>query len=432
MLRNPRRVWALAWLLSTLVGATALAQPGSPSPDDATATTWTLEEALARARRESPALRRAAALLQAARADLVEARTYPHNPEIGIEGAERSAAGESSTDRGLELGQEIEIRGQRGKRIRAAESALEAAENRYSRRTREVLAAVERAFASTLRNRELRDVARQDVELTRSLLSFEERRLETGAGTQIALNLARAAAGRAVRRLQAATAAWKTSRATLAETIGYDPAQPIRVSGELPSDPGSVPALEDLTRMALERRADLAAARQEVERARRRIELERSQASPDLGLGVFSAREEGSDIVGVRVSIGLPLFDRNQGGIANAEAARGRVEAESRSAELAASREVTTAYERYRAAAESVTALQDLVIDNLEESLGLLRQAVEAGELSATEVLLSRRELVEGRREQIEAAGELWTARIDLELAVGGPILPTVQEETNP
>jgi outer membrane protein TolC len=30
-------------------------------------------------------------------------------------------------------------------------------------------------------------------------------------------------------------------------------------------------------------------------------------------------------------------------------------------------------------------------------------------------------ELVEGEREQIEAAGELWRARIELELAVGGP-----------
>jgi outer membrane protein TolC len=44
---------------------------------------------------------------------------------------------------------------------------------------------------------------------------------------------------------------------------------------------------------------------------------------------------------------------------------------------------------------------------------------VEAGELSATDVLLLRRDLVEGRREQIEAAGELWLARTDLELAVG-------------
>lgn len=58
----------------------------------------------------------------------------------------------------------------------------------------------------------------------------------------------------------------------------------------------------------------------------------------------------------------------------------------------------------------------------LEESLELLRRAVEAGELSATDVLLLRRELVEGRREQIEAAGELWFAQNDLELAVGADL----------
>lgn len=70
------------------------------------------------------------------------------------------------------------------------------------------------------------------------------------------------------------------------------------------------------------------------------------------------------------------------------------------------------------------------MVGTLEESLGLLRRAVDAGELSATDVLVLRRELVEGRREQIDAAGELWLARTELELAVEGPLHPEAGEET--
>jgi cobalt-zinc-cadmium efflux system outer membrane protein len=82
-------------------------------------------------------------------------------------------------------------------------------------------------------------------------------------------------------------------------------------------------------------------------------------------------------------------------------------------------REVATAHARYRAATEALEALDGLVVETLEESLDLLRRALDAGELSGTDVLLLRRELVEGRRERIEAADELWLARIELELATG-------------
>jgi cobalt-zinc-cadmium efflux system outer membrane protein len=336
---------------------------------------------------------------------------------------------ESSTDRGVALSQELEIGGQRGKRTEAARAGLAAAEARYARRRREVLAAVERAFAETVRSRELLDVARVDVELTRSLLSFEERRLEAGAGTQIEVNLGRAAAGRAVRRLQEATAGWWEARARLAEATGLDPAAPPSTAGGLPRSAADLPSLEELTRRALGERADLAALRRDREQAERRVVLERSLALPNLTLGAFVSREEGDEVTGLRAGIALPLFDRNQGGIAEAKAAVSRVAAAVAAAELTAGREVAAAYGHYQAAAEALAALEGLVVGTLAESLDLLRRAVEEGELSATDVLLLRRELVEGQREQIETAGELWLARNDLELAVGIDLPDAAREE---
>jgi cobalt-zinc-cadmium efflux system outer membrane protein len=390
----------------------------------------TLETALAEAEAGSPELRAAAAGVEEARGRLVGARTYPYNPAVGAEAADRSGPEGSTTDRGIGLFQEVEIAGQRGKRIAAARADLAAVEARYARRRREVLAAVELAFAATVRARELQAVARADLDLTRNLLAFEERRLAAGAGTQIEVNLARAATGRAVRSLQEATAAWQEARSRLAEAAGLDPSMPPTAVGGLPVAPANLPSLDELTRRALEHRSDLVAFRRERDRAEGQVTLERSLAVPNLGLGFFTSREEGDDILGLGAGIAIPIFNRNQGGIAEARGAVNRTGAELASAELVARREVAAAYSHYQAAAEALTALQGLVVETLEENLDLLRRAVEAGELSATDVLLLRRELVEGQREQIEAAGEVWLARTDLELAVEGDLPEVAREET--
>lgn len=418
-------MFRLIWIAAALIVAAA-SQPLSAQP---AARELTLAEALGEAAARHPELRAAAAAVEEARGRLLSARTYAHNPTLEAEGAERDGLAGSSTDRGIALSQRIEIAGQRGKRAAAAEAAVTAAEARRARRRFELLAGVERAFAVAVRARELLSVARADVELTENLLAFERRRLEAGAGTRIAVNLARAAAGRAVRRLQEATAGWREARSRLAEAAGLDPSTPPVPAGELPASGVHLPPLEDLVRRALESRSDLAALRGERERSLRRIRLERSLAIPDLEVGAFAAREEGDDLAGLRVAVAIPLFDRNQRAIAESEAASDRATAGVAAAELAVAREVTVADARYRAAAGALAALEGLVVETLDESLDLLRRAVEEGKLSATDVLLLRRELVEGQREQIEAAGELWLAETDLELAVEGELAAAAAEE---
>lgn len=404
-----------------------------PARDDTPArvadSAWTLDEVLALARRESPRLREAAARLEAARAGVVEARTYPYNPEIALEGAERTGQAGTSTDRGVGLQQEIAIGGQRGKRVRAAEAELAAAESSFRRSEQELANRVELAFAQGLAEERRVEIDRSELALVENLLSFEKRRLEAGAGTRLDLNLARAAAGRVRRRLQEDLAARAAARAAIAEAAGADPAAP---PAPVPSASGPVPGLpplDDLVERALALRPDLAASRDAVEAARRHAELQRSLALPNLRAGVFSRREEGDNVTGAAIGIAIPLFDRNQGGIARAEAEVSRSSAALATAALAARRSVADAYSRYTAAAEAVAALDLLVVGTLEESLELLARALEAGKVSAGDVLVLRRELVEAQREHVQAELDLATARSDLWLAVGGPqLLPRTHD----
>jgi len=73
----------------------------------------TLREALEDAFAHSPVLRARQAELEEVESDPLVAKTYPFNPELALEVANRSSVLRSTTDRGLNLSQELEIAGQR-------------------------------------------------------------------------------------------------------------------------------------------------------------------------------------------------------------------------------------------------------------------------------------------------------------------------------
>lgn len=422
MPRSPRTVWVVVLLVAS---ATSTASAQGPIPTNGRPSTITLEVALERARSSSPSIRRAQAELELARAGRTGARVYPHNPQLTVSGADRSSRATSTTDRGLELAQEIEIGGQRRMRVATADTQLEAAESDLRRADQELTNRVELGFARALAEERRVDIAQSELGLMEHLLSFEERRLEAGAGTQLNLNLARAATARGRQRLEAARASRAVSRAALAEEIGADPIRPL-VPLAIEREPRTeLPSLEDLIERAAASRPDIIARQRFLDAARQRVELERREARPNLRASLFSRREEGDDIVGGTFGIAIPLFDRNQGGIqqARAEVARGAADLDA--SKLALRRSIVAAHARYRAAAKAVASLESLVLGTLEESLELLETALDAGKVNAADVLVLRRELVEAQRLLIEAQLDLAVSRSDLRLAVGGPISKT-------
>ena len=426
----------LFWALSRVLACCLFLAAGILPAQEVAERELTLEAARAEALAANADLRAASARVEEARGRLIEARTYPHNPDLELELGDRDGTEGSSSDRGVGLTQELELAGQRGKRTAAAREELAAVEADLARLRREVLAATEIAFVQALAARDLLAVAESDVELTAGLASFEERRLEAGAGTQLDLNLARAASGRAQNRRYAAEVAWLEERARLAKLVGADPVAPPLPIGDLPLDAVLLRPLEELAAQALGRRADLEALRREVARAERIVELERALAVPNLRFGAFSRREEGDDVVGGSLSMAIPLFDRNQGRRAEARAALSSRSAELLGGERGALREVAGAYARASAASRALAALEGLVVGTLEENLRLLQQAFEAGKVNASDVLVLRRELVEGRREQIAVAEERAIAVAELEVAIGGvapaPALDSLSEPIPP
>ena len=361
------------------------------------------------------------------------ARVYPFNPVLESSSARRDDGQAQTRDREVGISQEFEIAGQRGKRVAAAAGSLDAMRLRVSRARQELAASVGEAFVLALQARELEELARFEQEIARSLAEFEQRRLDAGAGTLVDLNLARAAEGRAQRQVELAISTETAARATVAERIGLSPADLPRLAGELPDSWPHAAPLQDLEARALDQRQDLAALKIEIETTAARLRLEQSLAAPNLVVGVATGREaDREDLDTVLAGVTIPLFNRNQGGIAAARANQESAAADLALATLALQSEVATAASRYQATTRALTVFRETVAGTLDENLELVQKSFASGKLRASEVLVFRREFVDSRRELIEAAADAWLAKIALDLTTGDTPLPAPASASTP
>lgn len=385
----------------------------------------TLEEALLLAAELSPELRARRAEVEQARARVVTARTPAFNPELSVSAGRRDAPDGSTTDRGIELSQEIELGGKRRHRKAVAEAEVAAAEARFERASQVLAARISLAFADALRTRELLLIEETDIELASTSAGIARKRVEAGAGTDIEVNLAVATTARAERRRQQAIAAAEAAGFVLAEAIGVAPSQAPRAVGTLTTPDAVALELEPLLELARTRRADLEALRRDLRAAEERVKLARAEGAPNLRVGLFHDREEGTDeITGVSVGIGIPLFNRNRGGVLEARAGGERAKWEATALERSIEREVAESWSLLRAAQAAVGRFEEDVVGSFEENLRLLRRSFEAGKIGVSEVLLFRREFLDAQRESVESRSDARRARVLVDFAAGTLELP--------
>jgi len=400
-------------------------------PDAASAApTLTLEEAVTTALRDHPTVTVARARIGEASGRLVGAETYPYNPELELEGGARVGSGQASGDFEVGLAQEIELGGQQGRREAVGEADLRAARADARGEMRRLVAAVHLAFADALEARAQLEVAQDEAALAGELLELARRRLQAGAGTQLDVNVASAELGRAELMVGAAIGALAEARAALAERLALPPGELPMPAGELAPEDGPIAPVAELIAAAQDNREDLRALAALEAAARARGELARAGAWPNLRVGVYAGREGGAEtLIGARLSIPLPVVSRNQGGVAEADAALTRTRAERRAARLRVTREVVSAAERYRAELAALKALKERVVGTTAENLALLKKAFEAGKSDWTDVLVMQRALFDARRALVATSAQARRDRLRLDVAAGTLAVPTADGE---
>ncbi len=360
-----------------------------------------------------------------AAAEVTRARAWS-NPELEMSGGRSRArdGGARETIHGLDVRQRLELPGKRSARIKAAESERGVAEREAAvdaldleAEVRSAALLVAAADAAVMR-------AEAAAALANEIQVVVEKRLTAGETDQGDVARVRSESAVATLALEAARRAAEAARATLRAWCGEGLPARFTVADALTVEPVSMTA-EAARAAALAVHPRLAVLVAQAKARRADILREEKTWYPDVTVGAFADRESDTNNHGLSLGVELPLWNRNQGGIAAARADLSRISAE-RKRELAAlQREVGFAWsacerERLRAEGLGVT-----VVPAANEALTLRMKAFRAGESSLLEVLDARRAALAAEEALLEARRSAAEARITLAKAMGTFNKPT-------
>jgi cobalt-zinc-cadmium efflux system outer membrane protein len=379
-----------------------------------------LPAALAFARTHNPALRGAAADIDAARGRRRQAGLLPYNPVVSGEGARHTVGGTPFFDGGVSIGQEIEVGGQRGLRLTAAARDVSRSTFELADRLRGVEGDVRRSFAGFAAADRRRGIAADTAALSARVLDTARRRLATGDTSAVDVDLAAAEAARTAQQLALVDTDRLRAATRLAAALGTTDATDLTVI-----DPGdgtpAPPAVAGLLEDALASRPDLLAARAEEARLVAQADVvHRGGVVPNVTLRGFYRREVGDEhVAGAEVAVPLPLWNREQGTEAALRADAVRTSAEADRLEQEVARQVQLAHRRLVIAEAAWDRYRRDGLPAVDRALARIEDGYRNGYLGLPEVLVQQDRLVAARNTGITAWLEVQEAEADLLEAVG-------------
>ena len=366
---------------------------------------------------------------------LIQAGLRP-NPILDTEyGSARFLGGEPETDFSTGISQTFELGGKRSKR--AAVARLEVSQ------TRAEVAALERAVAIEIRSaytnalaaaRQL-DVLERLIAADEELVRLTEARLKEGDVAPLDVNLVRVESDRLKVQAIQTRSELETALLQTRTLIGADINESLRLAPQPERPPRFDVGLSELTATALQTRADLQAARLGEELGTARIGLARANAVPNIAGSIkysrsnsiidFPARLGGGSFPNMDnkltfgVAVDIPVFNRNQGGIASAFGEKIQASRTREFLESTIKRDVAVAYRKYKAAAEALVIFSTQILPRSEANLQSVRASYGLGDFSIFEVVSEQRRLTENVTNYNQIVRDYYNALTELETAIG-------------
>lgn len=321
----------------------------------------------------------------------------------------------------LQLSQLIELGGKRSSRIRVAGFERDVAGWEYEIRRIDILSRVSMRFIDVLSAQQRVVLLEETVRLGGQSRDAVAERVRGGKASQVEETRAGVAVASARIVLERAKRDLEASRRALSASWGNRYPRFERASGDLDALP-PIPTFDRLAALLI-RNPELALWASEVAMRRAAVELAESNAVPDLtvaaGYRRYSVPGDDVNALLVGVSIPLPVFDRNQGGIRAARSLVARSEEERRAAELRLAIVLAESYRALSNAHSEYAALRETVLPGAKSAFDLTSEGYRLGRFGILDVLDSQRTLSEVRAQSLRAATEFHKAVVDVERLIG-------------
>ena len=209
-------------------------------------------------------------------------------------------------------------------------------------------------------------------------------------------------------------AAWRR----LTSVLGIPSFELRPVDGELDIDAMTVASWDEELQRVLQESPEIAAAMADVEAARWGIERAFAQRVPNVDVQATVQKDvaSGYTIAGLQVEVPIPLINRNQGGIqqAQAEAMAAELELDRLSLDLQA--RLAPAFQRYQNARNQVQRYSGKggILDNSERTLELVRAGYQAEEFGILDLLTAQRTYFQTNLAYLDSLRELLASVMEI------------------
>lgn len=402
--------WAVLgmWLIP---GVARPEEPLPPAPRNSPPAVYDLPGLIALAESYSPALRQAAAEVEAARGRAHQAGLYP-NPVLN--GGAMQLGGNDS-QYFAQLSQEIITKNKLQLDQSAACREVFQAEYRYIKTRFELLTAVRQGYYAVLAGQQRVETLGKLVSIARKSQDAAQRLQAAGEGARSDTLLLQLEVEKAEVQLQNAETVLAAARRQLAASMGLRDTPIDRVNGDLRVSLAEFAALT-LIEGYVPYNADVLVAEQEA--ARQRILLRRACVEPfpnvTITAGYMRQLVGTNNIVLLDAALPLPLWNKNQGNIYAAQAGVNRATENIATVQNQLARQVADAQGRFLAADQLVTRYEERIIPLAREGVEIIQRAFEQGQFDFLRLLQAQRALVEAQLGYIEALETRWMTAAEL------------------
>ncbi|MCZ6864461.1 MAG: TolC family protein [Candidatus Dadabacteria bacterium] len=392
--------------------------------------TLTIDQAVDIAIRENRDLIAARIQIEEARGRLKQAGLYP-NPELESDfGIDTIFANDGERSFSIGINQPIPLSGRIGAQKKVASVDI--------KRTHADLTNIQRILARDVRLSfiELLTIEKQLklqetlINLNSELLKGIDMGIKEGLASQQDLNAVAIALQQARQEKEVLIAQRKSNILKINNLLGKQPTFNFIPQGELAYE-----AVNDLNNYNIEtafaQRPDLKFAKLDVELAEADLKLAKALRFEDIKAGVFYGNDrlvldspvgrltDSDQLIGFKVTVPLPIFDRKQGLVAEAQAREKRAEENVEALKLTISQEVSDALNRVTTLSDLLETYQTGILKTAEDNVILVEDGFKQGLVAIVDVIQSRQQFAALTSSYINTVRDYYVSVNDLQISTG-------------
>lgn len=386
--RGPLFLSAIAAIIAAQIVCLSDVTAGEPS-------SITLKKAIETAFAQRPEPEAFSKDILAAKGRVTQSAALP-NPELGIE-TSSLRDGDS-----IVVSQPFEFARKRNARIKAAGTEIPLYENDRVRTRLDIINEVSHAFVAMAGAQEKRFLVQTTYDIAERFAATVTERVVAGTISPIEETRAKVSLAGASTDLAAAERELADARLALAAAMGTHEAGFTAVDGYIPAEPvlpdknaliAAVPSNPDLTRWKLEREKRTAI-----------VESELAKRIPDITfsgkVSVDRKNDETAFIAGM--SVPLPLFNNNRGGILEAKAELEKITYSTKAEELRVRSEIEKRYTTLTALAGEIRIVRNRMLSFAQQAYDAVSEGYRLGKFQYLDVLDASKELTGAKLRHLE------------------------------